>query len=217
MKSKKLILLLAIVLLLSLATPAYAANPKTRVTAKVALPDVKIEVVVPSGTKAYINPQRIPVKIGGKIEDSMIFSDEAHIENKSVVPVKVTASVTGSVKTGSDLSLSSTAFDTAAITAKKAFLYLDMQAVSNPDSVQWVDEYDAEKHVIVTSSTKTKKDIVTLAAGDENAAENGPRYGAFRLTGICTDSPKNDWNAKDGVNVQISFTFTALPASTVVE
>lgn len=216
MKSKKLILLIITVLILSLTTPAFAAN-KTKVTAKCTLPDIKIDVVVPSGTRAYINPQRLPVKIGGKIEASMIFSDEAHIENKSEVPVKVTASVTGSVKSGSDLTLAASSFDTAATTKKRAFLYFDMQAVSDPDSVQWVDDYDAERHLVVYTTTKTRKDIVTLAAGGEKAPDSAARYGAFRLAGICTDNPKSAWTSKDGVNVEVVFTFTALPTSAVIE
>ncbi|MDE6995740.1 MAG: hypothetical protein K2P41_15200 [Lachnospiraceae bacterium] len=216
MKSRKLIWLIVAVLLLALTAPASAANQQTRVTAKCVLPDVKIDVVVPSGIRAYLNPKKLPVKIGGKIEAAMIFSDEAYIENKSEVPVKVSASMSGSVKAGSDLTIAPAEFDTEATKAKKAFLYLEMQAVSDPDTVSWTDAYDAEKHLVVSASQKSKKDIVTLAAGGENAAEGAARYGAFHLAGICSSDPTKPWTGKDGVNVNIAFTFAAAPVSTPI-
>jgi len=151
------------------------------------------------------------------MEAAMIFSDEAHIENKSEVPVAVTASVTGSLKSGSDLVLASSSFDPAATKSKRAFMYFEMQACDDPEAVTWVDEYDAEKHIVVSAAQKMKKNIVTLAAGGEKAAADATCYGAFRLAGICSDSPTKPWTSKDGVNVNIVFAFTPLPTSTTIE
>lgn len=223
MKSKKLILLIVTVLLLSLTTPAFAAskpNTSTKVTSKLSLPDVKIEVVVPSGKKAYLNPQKLPVKIGSKVNYSYIFTDEAHIENKSNVAVNVSASVTGAVKSGSNMSIVTDAFDTKNETAKKAFFYFQMQAIDDPDNVDWSDDYDPEQDIIVSKSAKSKNNIVTLAAyrTDENGTpEDSVRYGAFRLSGLCTEDPKTAWTSKDGVDVNIVFTFTALPYNATIE
>lgn len=223
MKSKKLILLIAVVLMFSLAAPAFAASFQTKVTANISLPDLSIDVVVPGAAQTYLNPKNIPVKVGGVIESGSIISDMAYIENKSLVPVSVGASVVGTVKTGSDLTLSADTFDADTETLKKAFLYLDMEAMDDPSDTEWWQTffgdvtYDAEKHVLVTTSTASKENIVTLAAYDaEKADADAKRYGAFRLTGVCSADPDNDWNSKDGVSVDISFTFKALPGSTKV-
>ena len=206
-------LILAVLLLVALTLPGYASasDGKTKITGKCVLPDIKIEVNVPTSGKIYINPQRLPVKISGKIEDGKIITSPTHIENLSEVPVKVSATVTGAVKSGSDLTLSATTTQGLTTTAKKAFIYFEIHATSDPENPAWDGEYDAEKHIVVRTTSKTKKDIVTLGAGGQEKC-----YGAFRLSGDCVTNPQKSWTAKDGVNVDIAFTFTPLATTDTV-
>ena len=207
MRSKKIrSLVLVALLLLALTAPGYAVNGgKTRITGKCTLPDIKIEVSVPSTGRVYINPKRLPVKVSGKVENGQIMTDPSYIENLSEVPVKVSATVTGAVKSGSDMALNAATTQDLTTTAKKAFIYFEIHAADDPDTVSWDSEYDEEKHIVVRTSAKTKKDIVALGAGGQ-----GKCYGAFRLSGDCIESPKTPWTARDGVNVEIVFTFTPM-------
>lgn len=212
MKNKKLIALLAALLTLAMTAPALAAeqdwNRSTVVDAQCLIPDIAIEVTVPSDGNLYINPLSIPVEINGKVEDGQIISDPAWIENKTEVPVRVTTSVTGAVKEGSTMGLSSSSTQGAGLTRKRAFIYFEIQAADDPEQVAWDSEYDAVKHQVVRTSTKTKKNIVTLGAGGESGC-----YGAFRLTGDCVENPKQEWTEEDGVDVTIVFSFKPAAAS----
>lgn len=207
---KRLSLCVVLALLLSLTTPALAAG-NIKIIATPYLPEIKIEVVVPAYERVYINPYQIPVKIGGSIEDGQIISETANIENLSVVPVRVDVEVTGSVKSSSDLVLQATSTAGTTTTAKRAFVYFEMKATTDPKTVTWDNGYDADKHVVVRESTKIKKNMVSLAAGSQEK-----RYGAFRLTGDCIQNPREDWTARDGFTVEIIFTFSPLSVTTEI-
>lgn len=207
---KRISLCVVLALLLSLAAPARAAG-NIKITATPYLPEIKIEVVVPAYKKVYINPYQIPVKVGGSIEDSQIISEPASIENLSEVPVKVDVEVTGTVKSTSDMLLQATSTTGTITTAKRAFIYFEIKASSSPDTAAWDNGYDADAHVVVRESTKAKKGIVTLAA--ENQAN---RYGVFHLTGDCVQNPREEWTARDGVSVEIIFTFSPLFITTEI-
>lgn len=222
MKNRMAALLSAAILMVLLTPTVQATTSKyqTKVTANCVMPEMAINVVVPTGTKAYLNPKQLPVKIGSTIVAAMIFSDEAYIENRSKVPVKVSTSLKGTIKSGSNLTLATASFATDETKVKKAFMYFEIQAVNDPENVTWAEEYDAEKHVVVAKTQKINKDIISLAAYDAEAEEGGEaakRFGAFRLGGVCTDFPTSPWTSKDGVNVEIVFTFTALPLTTIIE
>ncbi|MBD5170182.1 MAG: hypothetical protein HDT20_08740 [Oscillibacter sp.] len=212
---KNLSLCLMLVLLFSLSSAALALeapNSKTTVTAEPYLPDIKIEVVVPTSGNVYINPLRLPVKVDGKVENKQIISDTFSIENQSEVPLRVDVEVTGKIKRGSDMGLLAKSTAGSKLTTKRAFMYFEIHASSSPSSAVWDSEYDANKHVVVRDSTdKIKKGIVIL-----DSADNAKRFGTFRLTGDCIEEPKEPWNEKDGVEVNIVFSFSPLPVGTVV-
>lgn len=211
---KRLTRCLVVALLLSLAlagTVQAASVFTTTVTATAYLPDIVIDVVVPTAGNVYINPKQLPVKIGASIENEQIISEPCYIRNQSEVPVLVSVEVTGTVKSGSDLSLLS--YSTADLTTrlKKAFIYFEILATNDPSSVSWASGYDESQHIVVRESPKTKKNIVTLGTDDSNKC-----YGAFRLTGDCIAEPREEWNSKDGVTVNIVFTFSPLPIDTEI-
>lgn len=195
-------LLLSTVLALLLSVPALASDNFTTIDALCMVPD--ISVVVPTTAEVFINPYRMPITIEEQETTAQIVSTSATIENKSDVPISVTVTVTGTVNGGSDMTLSSTATGGTG-TRKRAFVYFEIQASSGVGQVAWDSEYDAEKHLVVRTSAKTRENIVTL-----DAADGANRFGAFRLTGDCTASPRAAWNENDSIDVEIAFTFTPL-------
>jgi hypothetical protein len=213
---KKLTTLLSALLLASSLLPmnASAAGNKctTKITSECPIPSITIDVVVPSSEKVYVNPSKASVKLGATISDAQIVSETGYIENRSVVPISVSASVSASVKSGSSMKLTTTSTKGSTSTKKEAFVFFQMKPVSDPDanSVSWDQSYDADKHILVSSTSKTKKDFVTLARYDKDDDSNA-RYGAFVMTGDCVAAPKTAWTAKDGFTATVVFTFKALP------
>ena len=206
MKYKKFIAGFVSMLLLAGNSCVYAAETQntTQIEAACDLPEIK--VTVPASGELFINPYEMPVEINGAFIGYQIVSTPTVIQNESVVPLKVSATVTGTIKKDSDMTLSSTSVD-ANYTKKKAFIYFEIQPTNDPDTVTWDSEYNADKHIVVRTTAKTKKNIVTLDAYDENGQKKC--YGAFRLTGNCAAVPKVPWTEADGVDVTIAFTFQA--------
>ena len=214
---KRLSLCLMAVLLLVLPPTAYAeeesvTNTKTVVTATLNEPQVLVEVSVPTSGDVQINPYGFPVKIGANIEDSQVVSAPAYIENLGQTPLRISVSVTGEIKSGSDMALQGDSTTLWPTTSKKAFLYFEILAVSDPDDVDWADEFDMDKHVVVRDqSTKIKKGIAILGTPEQKK-----NYGVFRLTGDCIENPKIPWTEEDGVDVEIVFTFTPMAVWTEI-
>lgn len=206
MKYKKFIAGFVSMLLLvgNFCVSAAETQNTTQIEAVCDLPEIK--VTVPASGELFINPYEMPVEINGAFIGYQIVSTPTVIQNESVVPLKISATVTGTIKKDSDMTLSSTSVD-ASYTKKKAFIYFEIQPTNDPDTVTWDSEYNADKHIVVRTAAKTKKNIVTLDAYDENGQKKC--YGAFRLTGNCAAVPKIPWTEADGVDVTIAFTFQA--------
>lgn len=197
---------LALISLLPVSASAEGNQRKVVLNATCAVTDINVEVTIPAGTTAYINPKQISVKIGGTIVDSQVLSDPAYIENKSTVPISVSASVTGSPK--GDLILCDSSTKGAGLSGKEAFIYFEMLSVDDPDpeAVSWAGRYHQDQHIIVHENTEEKEGYVRLEAGSQ---EN--RYGVFRLAGDCVANPADDpWSSRDGVTATIVFTFRPL-------
>jgi hypothetical protein len=203
------------------ATTSNTGNKRTTtISAACAIPDVAIEVEVPSAVNSYLNPKSFTVKLGGSVTNAQIVTETAYVKNNSEVPISVSASITGSVKSGSTMTLRSDTTKNKNLTAKQAFVFFQMQAVTdpNPYNVDWDKEYDESKHIVVTTSTKTKKDFITLAAAPVDEDSDPTKcYGAFRLSGDCVTMPTDAWTTKDSFTAKIVFTVKALPYDTEVE
>jgi hypothetical protein len=211
MKNKKLTVFIVFILLFVMVPPAFADGPNTstRIDALCNIPEIR--VTVPPSANVYINPFNIPVEIDGESIQEQIVCDPSYIENASEVPISVSASVTGVLKEGSDMRLISSSTEGVGLTSKSAFVYFEIQAAENPDQAVWDQDYDATKHIIVRTSTKAKKNIVTIAQADQPK-----HFGVFRLTGDCVPTPRREWTEADGIDVSIAFTFKPLPVSTKV-
>ena len=209
---KKLLLGAVLALLLSATAFASGGSYRTTVDALCNLPE--ISVTVPSSAEDFINPYRIPITIESDESTAQIVSTPACIENKSAVPISITATVTGTIKEGSDMGLYSYSTQGQELTSKRAFVYLEMQAATStsPADANWDSEYDVEKHVAIRAGVaRTKKDMVTIAQADQPK-----HFGAFRLAGDCVPTPRKPWTAADGIDVEIAFTFKALPVWTEI-
>lgn len=210
---KRLSLCLVLVLLLVLIAPAYAVSiqggSSTVITAEPYLPDIEIEVVVPTAGNIYINPDRLPVKVDGNVVNKQVVSDTFSIENLSEVPLSVSVEVTGEIKSGSDMGLATQSVAKLVTPLKKAFIYFEIKAVSDTSSVTWASAYSPSKHVIIRETTIPKKNVLILGSGDQEK-----RFGVFRLAGDCVQKPKSPWTSEDGVEVEIAFTFSPLPVGT---
>jgi len=208
MKLKKLLsFVMAGMCVSTLTAPATAANV-TKISAVCRLPEIK--VTVPSTGRVYINPYKIPVNIGASENSGQIISLPASIANNSEVPIEVNVTVTGKPKSGSTLTLSQTSTKDSDETSKKVFLYFEMQATdpgTDLTTLTWDSAYNADKHVIING--QKKDNIVKLSAAENGKATEGG-IGAFHIAGDAVQSPENEWNDTDGVDVDIAFTFTPL-------
>ena len=206
--NKPIAFLLALLILLPTA-PALAADSKysTGIEAECLIPEVTIQVVVPTESEVYVNPQSLPVKVEGKIQESQIVSQPVYIENQTEVPLTVSATVIGTLKEGSGMILGTSSTTGVALTSKKAFIYFEMKAVDSKDAaVTWDEAYNADNHIPVRTVARNKKKFLTLGAAGKAGS-----YGAFHLAGDCVANPKTPWTEKDGVDVSVSFTFTPVP------
>lgn len=214
MKNKNLICLFMAALIFAMSMPAFAAEGGELEVEQSAqadtnmsimgLQDPIVDVAVPATGTLYINPLGFPVHYEYDYEEvtdnSQILTEPAYIENRGDDPVRVSVSVTGAAEGG--MGLTSLPTKAQSTTSKKAFIYFEIQSVSDYDRVTWDKEYDATKHVPVRNGTKSKKNIVEL---DDASGRNC--YGAFRLTGDCVAKPKIPWSAADKLTVTIAFTF----------
>jgi hypothetical protein len=228
---KRLTILLSAVLVVCSALPLCAAAAKSEATISgnkgsltiagtCSLPTVTIDVVVPTSTNTYINPSKVSVKLNGTISDAQIVTETGVIENRSAVPVAVSASVSATIKKTSTMKLSTTSVDSSS-KAKQAFVFFQMKQVDasyeDPKSVSWDTTYDPDKHILVTTGTKSKTNFITLDKYDPEATDDtAMRCGAFMLTGDCSVNPTDAWSSKDGFTATIAFTFKALPYDTTV-
>ncbi len=213
MKNKKVIVILMAVLMLVLATPTLAegTNTKTRIDATTLVPEI-IVVTVPTNANVVINPYELPVEINNTSVTDQIVTTPVSIWNQSAAPIKVSVAIECTVKEGSDLYMVPYSTKGLPTTLKRAFAYFEIQATSDPDHVTWDSEYDSNKHLVVRDG-KSKRNIVTLDAGDKNAPSSNKCYGAFRLTGDCVSNPKSEWTEEDGIDVVLTFSFALAPTS----
>lgn len=205
------VLILSVLMLVMFAAPAAAASNTTVIEADCMLPDIEIKVTVPTSAEVYINPVGIPVKVGNTMEDGQIITGPSCIENQSVVPVSVSVAAEALVKAGSDMTLVGASTKGSTLRSKRAFVYFEMKATSDPENVTWDRTYNAGKHLLVRESERIKNGIVTLGAGGSEKC-----YGAFRLTGDCIQNPREPWTEADGFDVTITFTFKPLPTTTII-
>lgn len=221
MKKKLLTLALAGVLALSSSTMALAAdkvveNPTdgvysatVDVTTETTVPTIK--VTVPGELTVGINPYKLEYAIGGENYTDSIANVEQSIKNESTVAVSISATAGATAK--GEAVLATTALK-GTETTKSIFAYLEMKEKADEDTpATFATAYDtkATNQVVFTAKATTKKDMVTLAAGDSTAT-----YAGFKIFGGVAAKPAKPWTSTDGVDLSLVFTIdpvVATPAS----
>lgn len=215
MKRKRLLCaVLALVLLFSVQPPAAASNVRSTIfRAGCKLPVIRVSVT--NYASVYINPLKLPVYLGDVGETDQIISTPACAANYSEVPLVMDVTVSGSIKPGSDMTLSDSPTNGAGL-SKSAFIYFEIQqsGIDDPDYVEWDSAFDQSKHIVISDGgSVTKEKLFTLAPRDEFGYVTEGGCAPFRLTGDAVKEPANAWNSKDGVNVTVAFTFTPISYS----
>ena len=166
-----------------------------------------IEVLVPSSGQVIINPYCLPVELDGQTSTDQIVSAPLILENRSTIPVSVSASVTGTVPPGSDVSFAA-APPMPDSPVKEIFLYAEFHAVPEPAfQPSWSGLYsDSTNQLLVGGFQSTAKtDILRLEAS--GAAYS---FGALRLFGSAAVSPMAPWQAGDDIQATFMFSFTPI-------
>ena len=166
-----------------------------------------IEVLVPSAGQVIINPYCLPVELDGQTSTDQIVSAPLILENRSTIPVSVSASVTGTVPPGSGVSFAA-APPMPDSPVKEIFLYAEFHAVPEPAfQPSWSGLYsDSTNQLLVGGFQSTAKtDILRLEAS--GAAYS---FGALRLFGSAAVSPMAPWQAGDDIQATFMFSFTPI-------
>jgi hypothetical protein len=194
-----------------------------------------VSVVVPESGKVIINPYALPCEIVAKttdaaaikVENQQIVTTPMAIKNKSEVALNVNVSYTA--KTSGSLTLATAPIsDVTTDTKNDAFVYLVIEETeltddSTIDSTYASQEWtaystgsDAPKNILALKSTTTAisaTKLATLAKPDLTDDGDFSAYTAgsiafVSLKGSCAQSPKTAWTVKDGLTVNLAFTFT---------
>lgn len=240
MRSRKILsLMLALVMALALAVPAFAAvdqitdanvtdiskGANVKITGTTQAPIIKVKVPTTGGLIA--NPYKLTVK---KTDDNRLASDSSdeiisptqYIESQSNIDLWVGGTVTGTPSTDVKLLAASKGDDDAWAAASKTkdmFLYFQMKTSTDNTTALTADYADTDLVVAAKAVTisnemakASKLTKVTINNAGEAAATS---YVAFRLAGKLTSNlSTGTWGAKDKVDVAIAFTF--LPSEPVV-
>lgn len=165
-----------------------------------------IEVLVPSSGQVIINPYCLPVELDGQTSTDQIVSAPLILENRSTIPVSVSASVTGTVPPGSGVSFAA-APPMPDSPVKEIFLYAEFHAVPEPAfQPSWSGLYsDSTNQLMVGVQSAAKADVLRLEAGGTACS-----WGALRLFGSAAVSPMVPWQTGDDIQATFVFSFTPI-------
>ena len=173
-----------------------------------------IEVLVPSAGQVIINPYCLPVELDGQTSTDQIVSAPLILENRSTIPVSVSASVTGTVPPGSGVSFAA-APPMPDSPVKEIFLYAEFHAVPEPAfQPSWSGLYsDSTNQLLVGGFQSTAKtDILRLEASGMACS-----FGALRLFGSAAVSPVAPWQAGDDIQATFVFSFTPIVEAAAID
>ena len=234
--SRALSMLLALILIIALAVPTFAADDVAAgkmeksvstqtftATAKVA--DMKILVVVPTKSLLTLNPYQLSVKVqvyeemskGGNsltsvemTKDTVIFAPQ-FIINRSNVPIKVSAVAQATGATGVTFASTAAAVEGKTMTVNLGLVAKECTVGDIPDlTTSELVGTEAKAGLTNINKTKTAKEI---ELGQLDAAEySGDDLSADGETSVLAFgvigavSPGN-WSASNAIGLTLTFTF----------
>ena len=231
--SRALSMLLALILIIALAVPTFAADPTTNTastastqtfTATGALADMKIQILVPTGSQLTLNPYQLNTKIKVyeeitkassltelELSDTVLFAPQ-FIINRSNVPMKVSVVAQATGATG--VTFAATA---AAVEGKTMTVNLGLVAKEcTPGDIKDLSTSEAVGTTAVEglaniNKTKTSKAIELAQlekaeySGDEYSSDGtGENVLAFGVIGAVS---AGNWSASNAIGLTLTFTF----------
>lgn len=205
------------VMALSMTAPAFAAS-ETSITGSYRA--ITLNVTVPTTGSAIINPYGLPFDIGDSTITGQQITTGAPllIQNKSAVPLSVSASAIGQVKGNFLFSAADPASD---VLTKSGHVVLQMFPADGVTEANATDtdilnakfaalpeaSADPTKDITVGTTAASANDILLLRSGnaDGELVDGGAAF--FRLGGKVVKNPTVAWAAADGFTVKIAFTF----------
>lgn len=203
---------------LSMTAPAFAAETATNITGSYRA--ITLNVSVPTTGAAIINPYGLPYELGDSTISGQQITTGAPllIQNKSVVPLSVSASAVGVVKGAFEFATTAPA-DTE--TKKAGLVKVQMFAANGVTEANATDTEvlnqkfaalpddsdDPAKDIVVGLTSASQDDILTLKSGNASGelVDGGAAF--FRLSGAVAKKPTTDWATTDGFSVKVAFTF----------
>lgn len=229
MKSKKIAsLILAAVLALSLAVPAFAAtkdlegslsdvNQGANFSFDATVETATIKVTVPAdddAARVVLNPYRKTVAIdtngekntGTNVTDQVI-SVARTITNASDVPIQVSYTATATA-VGEGVSIATAALKDTAV-GKQILLFCETQVpegTTAPDADTWAKAYDSKATNQVLFSTKGASPKTAIALS-EPGADTDTSVLYYKIGGAMPTVTDSEWAEGDGVTIGLAFTF----------
>ncbi|MCI8715371.1 MAG: hypothetical protein HFF66_06155, partial [Oscillospiraceae bacterium] len=135
------------------------------------------------------------------------------LENRSTIPVSVSASVTGTVPPGSGVFFAA-APPMPDSPVKEIFLYAEFHAVPEPAfQPSWSGLYsDSTNQLMVGVQSAAKADVLRLEAGGTACS-----WGVLRLFGSAAVSPMVPWQAGDDIQATFVFSFTPIVEAPAID
>lgn len=215
-------LALAVVMCLSLAVSAFAADvtdatkgANVKVSGVTTVPTIKIEV--PTAAAVVLNPYAMKLKsdLSGVIDTSgtnqeKVISPVYAVINKSNIDIKVGVTATG---TATGVTFAKASVAAVANKDKQAFVKLVMKGASKTDATTGLASNTFANTdpslVLSTTAASLKADQqVTMVAGDgTDAAATGNAAMVFQFQGDTSATPTTPWTNKDVVGATLAFTF----------
>lgn len=210
---------LAGAVVMAMSAPAFAADPPANTTTiSGAYNAIDLRVVVPATGNAIINPYGLPYQMGDATISGQQITTGAPLvlQNKSTVPLAVTANLSGTGSTGVTLEAASATTDYTTSTDKKlhvvfeAFTADSLTAlnVTDTDTLRplfaALDSDDAVLTGDVTGTAANATGSLVLREGADGEVQSGGAA-LYRLSGEV--SKKAAWTSADTFTATIAFTF----------
>lgn len=212
MKKKLLSLALAGALTLSTSSVAFAADTtinaptdgtyssSVEATGETKVPTINITLSDTSSKKVGLNPYQLKFTSGGVTDGTdQIVNKEEKITNASDVKIKVNATTTATVPSGSEAVVATAALK-GTETTKSIFAYLQIDKGATVTKADY-NAKTANQLAFATKAT-TKKEMVTL---DDSTGSD--KVATYKIFGNVAPNPAKAWAATDTVDFKIVYQF----------
>ncbi len=212
MKKKLLSLALAGALTLSASSVAFAADTaittptdgayssSVEATGETKVPTINISLSDTAGKKVGLNPYQLKFTSGGVTDGTdQIVNKEETITNASDVKIKVNATTTATVPSGSEAVVATAALK-GTETTKSIFAYLQIDKGATVTKADY-NAKTANQLAFATKAT-TKKAMVTL--DDSTGAD---KVATYKIFGNVAPNPAKAWASTDTVDFKIVYQF----------